>query len=153
MASSISSAALVKSSAARAWWTASAESPVVAVPPAAVVERDEEQVRPLESFEGRPRVAAARHRRAQRRRQPVQDRGLQEERPDLIGLPVQDLIDEVVDDEAVVAGKMVDEGSRVVATLERQRRELQRGDPPFRPGFEGLHVRGAQAQAHRVVEV
>ena len=48
---------------------------------------------------------AAGDRCAQRSRQPAQDRGLQEERPDVVGLAVEDLVDEVVDDEPVVTGE------------------------------------------------
>ena len=86
-----------------------AEEVVVPVPPPAVVEGDEEEVRPLQRLEGRLGVAAAGDRGAQRSRQPAQDRGLEEEGPDVVGLAVQDLVDEVVDDEPVVTGEAGDE--------------------------------------------
>ena len=89
-----------------------AEEVVVPVPLSAVVEGDKEQVRPLEGFEGRLGVAAARYCGAERRGQTVQDRGLEQERPDVVGLAVQDLVDEVVDDEAVVARELGDERLR-----------------------------------------
>jgi len=130
-----------------------AEEVVVPVPLSAIVEGDEEQVRPLEGFEGGPGVAAARHCGAQRRGQAVQDRALQQERPDIVALAVQDLVDEVVDDEAVVAGELGDERRRVVPALQGQGGKLQGGDPPFGPGFEGVHVRCGEIQCHRVVQV
>ena len=47
----------------------------------------------------------------------------------LLGLALQHLLDEVVDDVPVVAGEAGDEAGDVVAALHRQRRQLQRGDP------------------------
>ena len=58
------------------------EQVVVAVPEAAIVERDEEQVRPIELLEHRLAAAAAGHRVAQRPGEPVQDRGLEQEASD-----------------------------------------------------------------------
>ena len=82
------------------------EQVVIAVPVAAVVERDEEQVRPIELLERRPPAGSAGDRVAERAGQPVEHRGLQQERSDLFGLAVEHLLDEVVDDEAVVAGEV-----------------------------------------------
>jgi hypothetical protein len=126
---------------------------VVPVPLPAVVEGDQEEVQPLQGFQGRPGVRATGDRRAQRCGQAVQDRRLEEEGPDLVGLTVQDLVDEVVDDETVVAGEVGDEHRRVVATSERQCGELQRGDPPLCPRFEGVHVGGGEVESHRIVQV
>ena len=49
----------------------------------------------------------------------------------MVGLALQDLFDQVVDDVAVVAGEAGDEAGHVVTTLHRERRQLQRGDPAF----------------------
>ena len=49
---------------------------------------------------------------AQRAGEPVQDGGLEQEPPHRLGLPVEDLLDEVVDDEPVVAGEPGDEPGR-----------------------------------------
>ena len=61
--------------------------------------------------------------------EPVQDRGLQQEAPDLFGLTLQDLLDQVVDDVPVVPGEARDEARDIVAPLHRERRQLERGDP------------------------
>ena len=130
-----------------------AEEVVVPVPLSALVEGDEEQVGPFEGFQSRLRVAAARHRGAQRSREAAQDRGLEEEGPDVVALPVQDFVHEVVDDEAVVAGEFGDERRGVVAASAGQGGKLQGRDPAFGTGFEGLHVRGGEIESHRVVQV
>ena len=87
------------------------EEVVVAVPGAPIVERDEEQVRPVEVARGWPcrrsRPVTASH------SGPVsgQDRGLEQEAADVVGLAFEHLLDEVVEDEAVVAGEPGDERS------------------------------------------
>ena len=129
------------------------EEVVVAVPVPAIVERDEEEVRPIEPLEHRLPAAAAGDGVAQRPGEPIEDRGLEQEVADLVGLALEHLLGEVVDDEAVVAGEVLDEPADVVAALHRQRGELQRGDPPLGPGLEGIDVARRQVQAHRLVEV
>ena len=64
--------------------------------------------------------------------------------PDVVGLALQDLLDEVVDDVAVVAGEARDEPGDVVAALHRQRRELERGDPAFGAPLERGDVLGRE---------
>ena len=129
------------------------EEVVIAVPAAPVVERDQEQVPPLQRVQHGLAIAALGHGVAQRAAQPVQDRGLQQEAPNLVGLPVQDLLDQVVDDVAVVPREPGDEAGDVVAPLHRQRRQLEGGDPPFGAPLEGLDVARRQCQAHDVVQV
>ena len=77
---------------------------------------------------------------AQRAGEPIQHGSLQQEAAHLVGLTLEHFLDEVVDDEAVVAGEVVDERGDVVTPLHRQRRELQRGDPPLGSGFERADV-------------
>ena len=70
-----------------------------------------------------------------------------------LGLALQHLLGQVVDDVAVVPGEAGDEPGGVVASLHRQRRQLQCGDPPFGASLQRRHVRGRQLQAHHLVEV
>ena len=129
------------------------EQVVIPVPVASIVERDEEQVRTVELFQRRSPVGSRGDRVAESAGQAVEHRGLQQERSDRFGLAVEHLLDEVVDDEAVVAGEVVDERSDVVAVVQRQRCELQRGDPTFGPRFQRADLGGGEVQVHRVVEV
>ena len=82
---------------------------VVAVPAPLVVERDQEQVRPVQLLEHRLAAGLAGHGVAQRAGEPVEDGGLEQEPAHRLGLPVEDLLDEVVHDEPVVAGEPGDE--------------------------------------------
>ena len=90
---------------------------------------------------------------AERACQPVQDRGVQQEAPDLLGLTLQDLLDEVVDDVAVVPSESCDEAGDVVAPLHRQGRQLERGDPALGPRLQRVDISCGQIQPHRLVEV
>ena len=69
------------------------------------------------------------------------------------GLALQDLLDQVVDDVAVVAGEAGDEPGDVVAALHRERGQLQRGDPALGARLQRGDVAGGERQAHRLVEV
>ena len=80
-------------------------------------------------------------------------RGLQQEGLDTIGLTLQHLLDEVVDDVTIIAREAGDEAGHVVSPLHRQRRQLERGDPALGAGLQRGHVLRRQRQAHRLVEV
>ena len=80
------------------------EEVMVAVPAAAVVEVDDEDVAPLQRFEHRLTALVAGDRVAQRAAQRVEDRLLQQELADTRGLALQHLLDQVVDDVAIVPG-------------------------------------------------
>ena len=72
----------------------------------------------------------------------------------MLGLALQHLLGQVVDDVAVVAGEPRDEAGDVVAALHRQRRQLQRGDPALGAVLQRLDVaRAVSVQAHHAVEV
>ena len=81
-------------------------------------------------------VVAARDGVAQGAGEAVEDRGLQQEVAGSVGLAREDLLGEVVDDVPVVAGELGDERARVGSPGERQRRELQGGDPALGPTLE-----------------
>ena len=68
-------------------------------------------------------------------------------------MPLQDLLDQVVDDVAVVACEAGDELGRVASTLHRERRELEGGDPAFGARLERGDVRACQVQTHHLVEI
>ena len=129
------------------------EQVVIAVPLPPVVERNQEQVAAIEGLEHGLAAALPGDRVAQRAVEPVQDGGVQQELADLAGLALQHLLDQVVDDVAVVPREAGDEPGDVVSSLHRQRRQLQGGDPPFGTPLQRRHVRGRQLQAHHLVEV
>ncbi len=84
------------------------EQPVVAVPAALVVERHEEEVRPLDLLEHGLAIGAGPVSRvAQRSRQPVQHRRPQQEVANFRIEAREDLLGDEVQDEAVGRGEFV----------------------------------------------
>ena len=59
----------------------------------------------------------------------------------MLGLALQDLLDQVVDDVPVVPGEAGDEAGDVVSPLHRERRQLERGDPPFGAPLQRCDIR------------
>jgi hypothetical protein len=86
------------------------EQVVVAPPAPHLVQRVEEQVGPLGLLEQLLAVAPPRDRSAQRARQPLQDRRLQQEGPQRLGLAVQHLLGQVVQHVAVAAREPLHKG-------------------------------------------
>ena len=135
------------------------EEVVVAVPPALVVERDDEEVLALEGLEHRLTVGPAGQRVAETAGQLVEHGGVEQERADLVRLPVQDLLDEVVEDEPMASGESLDEPGDVSGAVGRagmgpgrQRGQLQPGRPPLGARLERGHEGGIEVQLHHLVE-
>ena len=129
------------------------EELVVAIPPAAVIERDQEQVPPIQRLQHGLAATLPGDGIAQRTAQPTQDRGLQQEGLDTFGLTLQHLLAQVVDDVTIIAREAGDEAGDVVSPLHRQRRQLERGDPALGTSLQRGHVPRRQLQAHHLVEV
>ena len=127
---------------------------VVAVPAPLVVQGDDEQVGPIEVLEGL--LAGGRgveqHGITERAAEPIEDGRPQQEGLHGFGLPLEDLLDQVVEHEVVAAGERRDEAGDVFTALQRDRGQLQTGDPALGPGFErGDLVRG-EVEVHHLVE-
>ena len=76
------------------------EEVVIAIPTASVVEGDDEQVLAFQRLEHRLATALTGDRVAQRAGEQVEDRGVQQEGLRPLGLTLQDLLDQIVDDVA-----------------------------------------------------
>jgi hypothetical protein len=131
---------------------------VVAVPPPLVVQGDDEEVLPLEGVQHRPAARSTGQGVAEAAGQLVEHRGVEQELPHLVRLPVQHLLQQVVQNEAVVAGERIDEGGRPVriarlgAPARRQRGQLQADRPSLGAGLQSGDVHGIEIQPHDVVE-
>jgi hypothetical protein len=122
------------------------EQVVVAPPAAHLVERDQEQVGPLDRLQHRLAVAATGDGVAQFPRQSIEHRRLQQEGPHLGRLTFQHLVGQVVQDVAVAPRERRHEALDVGPPSKRQRRELEPGRPPFGPFGERRH--GGVGQGH-----
>ena len=78
--------------------------------------------------------------------QSIEDAGPQQEPAHVVGLAIQDLLDEVVDDEAIVSGETRDEAVDVVPTLHGQGRQLERGDPTLGALLQRGHLARLEVQ-------
>ena len=68
-------------------------------------------------------------------------------------MAIQDLLDEVVDDEAIVSGETRDEAVDIVPALHRQGGKLERGDPTLRPLLQRRDLARFEIQAGRLIEI
>ena len=108
------------------------EQRVVAVPDAVTVERDEEQVRPLQLVQLRGRAGLPEDRVAERSGEAV-EHGRAREEPCEAGREARDhLVAEVVGDDPVVPGEALHRDDAAVSP-ERQRGEVQPRGPAFGP--------------------
>ena len=89
---------------------------------------------------------------AQRRTEPLEDRGGEQEVVDLGGLARQHLGRQVVDDVALVAGERLDELVSVVSSPQREGRQVETGRPALGPLHEPGHVRGVEVEPLLLVE-
>ena len=120
------------------------EEMVVAIPPPLIVERNQEEVAPIQRFQHRLAAGLAGNGITQGTAQPAQDGGLQQEGLDQAGLTLHDLLDEIVDHIAIVASETGNEAGDIVAPLHRQRGQLQCRNPSLGAPLEGSHVRCGQ---------
>ena len=129
------------------------EQVVVSVPLATRVEWDHKEIPPIEDLEHRLAAILSRNRIAQGASQPIEDAGPQQEPPHVVRLALQDLLDEVVDDEAIVPGETRDEAVDIVPVLQRQGGQLERGDPTLRPLFQRGDLARFEVQAGGLIEI
>ncbi len=78
--------------------------------------------------------------------QPLQDRGLEQERPHRLRLALQDLLAQVVEDEAVRSREGVQEDVGIRSVPEGERRQLQAHGPPLRPALEDTDHLGGEVE-------
>ena len=94
------------------------EQVVIAPPAAHLVQRDQEQARPLRLLEQRLAALAAGDGVAQRAAEPFQHRGLEQEHPHLLVLPLEHLFGQVVQDVTVAPGERGHEGGGIVMSAQ-----------------------------------
>jgi hypothetical protein len=123
------------------------EQVVVPEPSPALVQRHEKQVLPLEHVDDLRRVPPCRHRVAERRREPVEDRRIGKEPHDVVGLAADDLLKEIAGDIPVAAGELADGLAWVALASEGQRSQVQSGRPALRHVDQFRQVTLAQRAA------
>ncbi len=124
------------------------EQVVVAVPAPLLVQRHEEDVGLLETFEGVLAVDAPGQGVAQRAGQPIEHRRRHEERPIGIVQAREDLVGDVVEHVTMTRRERSDALGDVGPPDERQAGELEHGGPALRPRHEHGEVLGGKLDPH-----
>jgi hypothetical protein len=128
------------------------EQLVVAPPAAHLIHRHQEQVGPLHLLQHRLAIDPAGDRIAQPAGQPLQHRGLQQEPAQLLGLAVEDLLGQVVQDVPVAATEGRHEPGGIRSSLQGQAGQLQARDPPFSAGRQRGHRLTGQVSTDRFAQ-
>ena len=109
------------------------EQVVIAKPRPLGVQRHDKRARIFEFQQDPFRTRAPGQQVRQLTVDPIEQRGAQQQLPDLIWLALQHLGDQVLGDRAIVSGEVRDEPLGVGVIGQRDRREPQARGPPFRP--------------------
>ena len=125
---------------------------MIAIPVALIIQRHDKEVAALQGIQQRlpscwP-VTASHSGPLKRSRMAVWSKKLRTR----FGLTLQDLVDQIVHDVAVVAGESPDEPGNVLVALHRERGQLQAGNPAFGARFQGGDVLRREVEAHHLVE-
>ena len=125
---------------------------MIAIPVALVVQRHDKEVAPLQGLQLRGASFLAGDGIAQRAMQPLEHSGLEQEAADTLRLPLQDLVDQIVRDVAVVSRERPDEPSDILGALQGQSRQLQAGNPAFGTVFQGGDIGCREVKPHHLIE-
>ncbi|MNM87787.1 hypothetical protein D3C81_999770 [compost metagenome] len=123
------------------------EQAVVAEPALLLVRREDEQVGAQQAIDGRLGVVAAGQRIAERRAEAVEYAGLQQEAAAVLALLGEDLLGQIGGQVQVRTGEGLDEGRRILAPFQGQRRQVERGDPALGAVMQGGDIGRAELQA------
>ena len=124
------------------------EQVVIAVPLVPPVQRDQQQVGPLEGHQHRARPCGAEHRVAQRPAHPLQHRGPGQERHLVLGQPGQQLRPQVIGHKPVVPREPKTRGRFRASGLDGQGREVQADRPALGPLDQLAVVSIAETNPH-----
>ena len=94
------------------------EQVVIAPPATHLIQRDQEQARPFRLLQQRLAALAAGDGVAQRAVEPFQHRGLEQERPQLLVLPLEHLLGQVVQHVPVAAGERGHEAGGIIMSAQ-----------------------------------
>ena len=125
------------------------EQAVVAIPAPLLIEWDQEQVRPFGPVEECGGVVPTCQLAAQRGREPLGDRGLDQERAEVGVDPAKGLVGKVVEHKPLATGECLDQAGRVRPVSQRDRRELETGDPSLSSIDEAIEEWGIERDTRR----
>jgi hypothetical protein len=116
------------------------------------VQRDQEEVRALDLGNPFVRPIGLEQRVAKRSIEAIQDRGLDQEPAQLLGLPTQHLFHQIVREMPLLAGERGDEFGSVVARTEREPGQVQARDPTLGAFEQQLELAVLEGKPEPLVE-
>ena len=127
------------------------EEMVIAIPLALIVERNDEEIAALQSFQHRFAILLPGDGITQRAAQPIENRGLQQETADTFGLALQDFFHQIVQHKAMAAGEGLNEAGGVDRPCMESAANCS---PAIQPSVRASSaaMSGRQVEAHRLVE-
>ena len=125
---------------------------VIAVPASLLVQRDHKQVRTVEGFQHRLTPLLVGDRITECTTEALQDRGVQQKRLHGGGLPREHLLTEVIQHEAMTAGKGGQKRGDIDPALQRERGKLQADHPSFCTTLEGSNGPSLQVEFHHLTQ-
>lgn len=128
------------------------EQMVIAEPVPLGIERDQEQVRRLDRAQQGGTVAPSQDGIGERRREAIEDGAFHQEGEDLRRLAIQHVPGQEFGDFALAARKMADEIGARGALFERERGQLQAGDPALGAMLQGDQISHRQIHGLGLVE-
>ena len=131
------------------------EEVVIAIPRALSGQGQDEQVVAFAATQHLIAIAGLGDRVAQAGVEPIQDRGAQEERADILRLALEDFFPEILVAQLDAAHELLNELHRLVAGPPMQRRadQLEADHPPLGPLVNHLDLAGGEIEVEIVVEV
>ena len=117
------------------------EQVVVAPPAAHLIQRRQEQAGLLHVLQHRLASGAAGNRVAQRGAEAFQHRGVQQKCADLLTLPLEHLLGQIIQHVTVAPGECRYEPGDITLAAQRQASQLQPGCPPLGPRCQRRHDR------------
>src|SRR5690242_2138226 len=102
---------------------------MIAIPLPLLVEWNDEEIAPLQRLQPRAASLLPRDSIAERTGQSVENCSLKQEAARFLRLPLQDLVDQIIDDVPVVSREGRNEAGHVVVALQGQRGQLESRNP------------------------
>ena len=128
------------------------EEVVVAVVAPLLIQRNQEEVLPLQPLQHRPSIASTHERLAKWSVEGFDDGGFQHELTDVFRLAREHLFGQVVEDVARVPREVFRATCLVLAPFQGVRRKLEAGDPTLRPVLQRRDALAGEVQSHGASE-
>jgi hypothetical protein len=128
------------------------EKMMVAIPISPVIQWNEKQIAPLQTFQSRLASWLRSDGVTERAVQAVKNRGLQQKVSHRLKLALQDFLDQIIHNIAMVAGKGLDEPVHILLSVHRKCGHLQTGNPALCAAFQCGNIFHREIKVRDLIE-